>query len=85
MEESVLSGVVNFILSLTTQFPKLTAILAVAYLVGVAIKIVREAVEKFVIESPSKSDDLKLEEIKQNKAVKAVLFLADLLIRLKVK
>jgi hypothetical protein len=85
MEQSVIEGIINFILNVAGQNPKITAILAVAYLVGVAIKIVREAVEKFVLESPSKDDDLKLEEIKQNKVVKAVLFLADLLIRFKVK
>lgn len=83
--EQVLEGIINFVLDLAGQNPKITAILAVAYLIGVAIKIVREAAEKFVLESPSKSDDIKLEEIKQNKVVKAILFLADLLIRLKVK
>jgi hypothetical protein len=85
MEQSVLEGVINFILGLTVQFPKLTAILAVAYIVGVVIKVIREAAEKIVAETANKEDDLKLEEIKKGKVVKAILFLADVLIRLKVK
>lgn len=85
MEQSVVEGIINFIIGLTGQYPKLTAILAIAYVVGLGIKIVREAIEKFIVESPSKEDDKKLEEIKNNKIVKVILFIADLLIRFKVK
>lgn len=83
MDSSILDGVINFIVGAVAQYPKLAGILAIAYIVGLAVKVLRDAVEKFVLESPSKSDDLKLEEIKKNSIVKIVLYVADLLIRLK--
>lgn len=78
---------VTSLLTLLANFasanPKLVGVCAVLYVVGLVAKIVREAVEKFVAESPSKEDDKKLEEIKASPAFKAVEFVLDLFLRLK--
>lgn len=83
MEASILEGIVNFIIGLSAQYPKLVSIFAILYIAGIALKVVREAIEKFILESPGKADDLKLEEVKKNPIVKGVLFFADLLVRFK--
>ena len=81
--EIVLAGIANYLMTLSASQPKLVAVLAVAYIVGVALKILRSAIEAFVLESPSKEDDAKLEEIKKSQAAKIVFFVIDLLIRFK--
>lgn len=81
--EVFLASIVSYIESLSASNPKLVGILAIAYMVGLVLKIVREAVEKFVKESPSIEDDKKLAEIEQSPIAKAVFFLMDLLIRFK--
>lgn len=78
-----LSVALDFVVGLAQQNPKLAGICIVAYPVGIAVKIAREAVEKFVLESPSKEDDKKLEEVKKSPVFKAVEFVLDLLLRIK--
>lgn len=81
--EVLLAGIANYLIVLSESNPKVVAVLAIAYMVGVVLKVLRSAIESFVLESPSKSDDLKLEEIKKNPIAKVALFVADLLIRFK--
>lgn len=81
--ELVLVGIVNYIGGLSATYPVLVGILAIAYMVGLGIKVIREAAKAFVTGTPDKSDDLKLEALEQNKVVKAIYFIADLLIRFK--
>jgi len=80
MDFSMVSDlVVNFAMS----NPKLVGFCAVAYMIGFGAKIVRSAIEQFIAASPSKEDDLKLEEIKKKPAYKVVAFILDLFLRLK--
>jgi hypothetical protein len=81
--ELVLNGIATYLINMATSNPKLVSALAIAYIVGLVFKIVREAVAKFVAESPSKEDDLKLAEFEKSQVAKALYFLADLLIRFK--
>lgn len=81
--ELVLSGIVNYIINLGPQYPKLIPVMAILFSIGLIFKLGREAIEKFVLETPGNADDLKLEEVKKNPIVKIVLFVADLLIRFK--
>lgn len=75
--------IVDIVLGLGANFPKLTAVFAVLYLVGVGFKLLREAIEAFVLASPSKKDDEWLKKQQESKIVKAVAFVADVLLRLK--
>ena len=76
-------SVVGYLNELAATNPKLVSVLAIAYIIGLVLKIVRESVQKFVLESPSKDDDLKLAEVEAKPVVKALYLLADLLIRFK--
>lgn len=78
-----ISGILDFFAIFAQNNPKLAGILAVAYLVGLGAKTIREAVEKYVVESPSKKDDEKLEEIKKSKVFKTVEVILDFLLRFK--
>jgi hypothetical protein len=78
-----ISGVLDFFSSFALSNPKLAGIAATAYLIGLGAKTLREAIEKFVLESPSKEDDKKLEEVKQNPIYKAAIVALDFLFRLK--
>lgn len=80
---SWMEGLLNFIIGFGTSNPKAAPFLAILFLVGLAAKLIREAIEKFVLSTPSKRDDEKLAKAKQNKVVKVVLFILDLLFRLK--
>lgn len=81
--EVFLASVASYIESLSVNNPKLIGILAIAYIVGLVIKILRESIKKFVSESPSKNDDIQWEKVEQSQIAKAIFFLADLLIRFK--
>jgi hypothetical protein len=85
MDASVIEGIINFIMGLSAQYPKLTSIFAILYTVGIVFKIGFSAVSQFVAQSPSKKDDDLLLKMEENKAFKAVKFIADLLIRFKIK
>lgn len=78
-----ISAILEFVANFALNNPKLAGICTVAYLIGLGAKISREAIEKFVLESPSKEDDKKLEEIKQKPFVKMGLKVLDFLFRLK--
>jgi hypothetical protein len=65
------------------SFPQLTAIFAVLYVIGFAVKVLREAAKAIVAETPSKKDDLKLAEIESSKIAKSVFFALDLFLRIK--
>jgi hypothetical protein len=81
--EAILPVIIGYLSSLTTQYPALVGILAIAYVIGLVLKTLRTAVKAFVLESPSKDDDIKLADFEQGKIGKVVYFLADLLIRFK--
>lgn len=78
-----LSPIIDFIVSFVTSNPKLATFCTVAYLIGLGAKLSREAIENFVLISPSKKDDEKLEEIKKTKIYKSVSLVLDVLFRLK--
>ncbi len=78
-----LSAILDFLANFALNNPKLASFCSVAYLVGLGAKIARESYEKFVVESPSKKDDEKLEEIKKKPVVKYSLMVLDFLFRLK--
>lgn len=73
----------EFIANFALGNPKLAGFCAIAYLVGMGAKILRDAVEQFVLASPSQSDDIKLGEIKKSSAYKIVSYVLDFLFRLK--
>jgi hypothetical protein len=85
MEVTVLEGVIGFISGLSAQYPVLVGIFAILYSVGIAFKLLLTALKTYVLESPSKSDDEMVGKLEENKIFKAVKFVMDLLIRLKVK
>lgn len=78
-----ISVLVEFFVNFAVNNPKLAGFCAMAYLVGLGAKLGREAIEKFVAQSPSLEDDKKLAEIQAKPAVKIALFVLDLLFRLK--
>jgi hypothetical protein len=78
-----LSVIASLVANFATENPKFAGFCAVAYVIGLASKAVREAAVKFVQESPSKEDDKKLAEIESKPAVKAVLFVLDFFLRFK--
>ena len=85
MEVTVLEGIIGFISGLSAQYPVLVGIFAILYSVGIAFKLLLTALKTYVMESPSKSDDEMVNKLEENKIFKAVKFVMDLLIRLKVK
>lgn len=85
MELGFLEGLIAFVSGLSNQYPVLVGIFAILYSVGIGFKVLHSAIGAYVIDSPSKSDNIKLAELEGNKVFKAVKFIADLLIRLKVK
>jgi hypothetical protein len=78
-----LSVILNFAADFALSNPKFAGACAVAYMIGVGAKILREAIESFVLASPSKSDDLALEKAKANPIVKIAFQVLDVLFRLK--
>lgn len=77
--------VIGYVIELASKYPEAAALFAVLYLVGLFFKVLREAADKFVLESPSKEDDSKWAEIKEGKIFKAAAWLADVLLRIKSK
>ena len=75
--------VLEFFAQFALNNPKLAGVCAIAYLIGLGAKTLREAAEKFVLESPSKEDDKKLEEVKKNPIYKGLSVVLDFLFRLK--
>lgn len=75
--------ILDFVANFALNNPKLAGFCAVAYLVGLGAKTLREGVEKFVLESPSKKDDEKLDQVKKNPVYKSVSIALDFLFRLK--
>ncbi len=78
-----LSNIIDFIVNFSLNNPKLAGTLSFAYLAGVGLKVLREAIEKFVLESPSQKDDIFLEDLKKKSGYKVVSFILDVLLRLK--
>ena len=78
-----LSNIVELIANFALNNPKLAGSLSAAYLTGIGLKILREAIEKFVLESPSKNDDLILDNFKKKNSYKVISFVLDVLLRLK--
>jgi uncharacterized protein YqhQ len=78
-----ISIVLEFFAQFALNNPKLAGICSIAYLIGLGAKTLREAAEKFVLDSPSKEDDKKLEEVKKNPIYKGVSVVLDFLFRLK--
>lgn len=68
---------------LAISFPQLTAIFAVLYVIGFAVKVLREAAKAIVAETPSKKDDEKLAALEQSKVAKSIFFVLDLFLRIK--
>lgn len=85
MELSFLEGLIAFISGLSVQYPVLVGIFAILYSVGIAFKLIHVAFKEYVVASPSKSDDVLAQKLEENKIFKGIKFVADLLIRLKVK
>lgn len=83
--DGVVAGIADFLIKMATSNPKLVSVLAIGYTVSIAIKLIREAAAKYVAETPDNSDNLKLEKLEQNKVVKVLLFLADVLVRAKIE
>jgi hypothetical protein len=81
--EIFITSIVSYVQGLAVTSPKLLAFIAIAYMVGFVAKIIRSSVEAFVLESPSKDDDLKLAKVEASPIAKAAFFLIDLLIRFK--
>ena len=77
------SVIFDFLASFALGNPKLAGFCAIAYMIGMGAKILREAVEKFILSTPSKSDDLAFEKAKENPIVKIVFQVLDFLFRLK--
>lgn len=75
--------IIDFVSSFALGNPKLAGACAIAYIIGLGSKIAREAIEKFVLESPSKKDDEALEKAKKNPAYKVISAVLDLAFRLK--
>ena len=80
---SWIDGLFSFLFGWANQYPKAAPIMATLYLVGVGVKLLREAVSNFVLQSPSLSDDEKWKKAQENKIVKSVMFVMDLFLRLK--
>lgn len=79
----MIDQILAIILGLSASFPKITAVLAVLYIVGVVVKIIREAIGSIVLATPSPKDDEALKKAEESKIGKAVLFVLDVLLRLK--
>lgn len=77
------SVIFDFAANFALSNPKFAGICAVAYMVGLGAKFLRDAVEQFILSSPSKSDDLELEKVKKSVAYKIVGYVLDFLFRLK--
>jgi hypothetical protein len=77
------SIIIDFAANFALGNPKLVGICAIAYMVGLGAKILRDAIEKFILESPSKSDDIALDKAKQTSAYKIANYVLDFLFRLK--
>jgi hypothetical protein len=78
-----ISAALDLVANFMNSNPKLASFCVIAYTIGLMAKIGREAIEKFVVESPSKSDDEKLNKLKQNPAYKIFSMVLDFLFRLK--
>lgn len=77
--------VIGYVLEIASKYPEAAALFAVLYLVGLFFKVIREAADKFVLESPSKEDDTKWAQIKEGKVFKTASWLGDVLLRIKTK
>lgn len=80
-----LTALTELVVGVATSSPKLAGFCTIAYGIGFGVKLLREAVSKFVSESESKEDDKKLEEIESSKGFKAFAMVMDLFFRLKIK
>jgi len=78
-----ISSIISYIIDFGAKNPKVVPILAIAYIVGLVVKIARESAKAFVLASPSPSDDLELAKIESSPIIKAIYFIADLLLRFK--
>jgi hypothetical protein len=78
-----LTVIFDFLASFALGNPKFAGFCAIAYIIGMGAKILREAIEKFILASPSKSDDAAYAKAQANPVVKIVFQILDLLFRLK--
>ena len=81
--EVFITSIVSYLTGLATSNPKLVAVFAILYVIGLVLKIIRSAVETYVKESPSASDDATLAKFEQGPIAKVLFFVMDLLIRFK--
>ena len=73
----------SFVSSFAMNNPKMAGFCAIAYMIGLAAKTVRETVEKYVKESPSQEDDKKLAEMMEKPFFKYAWMMADFFFRMK--
>lgn len=81
--EVLISTIVSYVQAMAVSQPKLLSVIVVAYVVGVVIKVLRSSIEQVVAATETKADDEAVAKAEANPIVKGVLFLADVLIRLK--
>lgn len=75
--------IANVLIGLTTNFPKLTAMFSVFYIIGFAAKVIRETASKIIAETQSKKDDEVLEKIEKSVIGKIIFFILDVFFRIK--
>lgn len=67
------------------KFGVIVQIVSVIGTVRIIVKPIMVAVEQIILDTESKKDDLKLEEVKKNKIFKTVIFLLDWFASVKIK
>ena len=80
-----MEAIVEFLLSISNTFPILTSVFAVLYTAGLVFQVTHSALREYVLKSPSTSDDILLEKVESHKKFKAVKYVMDLLLNIKVK
>ena len=67
------------------KFGVIVQIVSVIGTIRIIVKPIMVAIEQIVLDTESKKDDLKLEEVKKNKIFKTVIFLLDWFASVKIK
>jgi len=79
----MIDQIVLILQGLALSFPQLTAIFAVLYVVGFAAKLIREAAEAIIAETPSQKDDAALAKVQGSVVYKWVKIALDVFLRVK--
>lgn len=77
--------VIAFVMDLAMQYPKLAAVVMIMGAFRLVFKPLFAGVEAYILDSPSKNDDLMLEKIKSNMFFKAFIFIIDYAFSIKMK